>query len=113
MFFDPDNGVADETKMHRGIGPKHIYVSDLERFWSRGQSLVIYHTGAHEPTDDRIAEVRGMLSDGLENAEITAPRFRRGTGSALFAVAEPCHRERIRERTLGLLAGPWEKKRPL
>ncbi len=44
VFFDPDNGVDGEE----GTSSKHVYFSDLKRYWARGQSVLTYHHLSHE-----------------------------------------------------------------
>jgi hypothetical protein len=65
VFFDPDNGVAGEY----GNSSKHVYLSDLERYWKRGQSLLTYHhlarNGTHDAQVDNIkADFQSALPDG-------------------------------------------------
>src|ERR1019366_7851642 len=39
VFFDPDNGID----LNAGSSAKYVYLSELKRYWSRGQSVLIYH----------------------------------------------------------------------
>jgi hypothetical protein len=91
VLFDPDNGIGGE----QGQSAKHIYLSDMRRYWKRGQSLLIYH---HLPMDrlanDAIKEMTELLS-GLQNSRIVTYHFRRSEGRVYFFCLQPGHFNRI------------------
>jgi hypothetical protein len=91
VFFDPDNGIGGE----RGKSAKHVYLSDLRRYWERGQSLLIYH---HLPmygsASDAITATKIQLLS-LLNAKVNAYHFRTGTGRVYFLCLKPAHSSRV------------------
>ena len=43
IFFDPDNGLEiPSVKRHRADGPKYVWYDELEPFFARGKSLIVY-----------------------------------------------------------------------
>ena len=43
VFCDPDNGITNTVKPASRLGSKYIFIDDIDRFYSRGQSLIVYH----------------------------------------------------------------------
>lgn len=87
VFIDPDNGLADG----RPISAKHIYLKELESYWNRRKSLLIYH---HLPQRRPAEPVIGRWAQELrklEDSHITHFRFRRGTGRVYFLCVQPVH----------------------
>ena len=107
VCVDPDNGIAKPDMMYQRRGPKYTYISDLQEFWERGQSLVVYqHLGHAASAEVQIAEKVAMLRGGLDVEPIPL-RFRRGSSRVFFVLPQPGHRERIDARLDRMLAGPW------
>ena len=107
VCVDPDTGIAKPEQMLRLRGPKFTYISDLQEFWNREQSLVVYqHT-------DRVLgsaqDVAAKLRDGLPGAEPIPMRYRHGASRVFFVLPQPAHRERIEARIARMLDGPWAK----
>ena len=108
--LDPDNGIAKPEQMLRLRGPKFTYISDLQEFWDRGQSLVVYqHLGMSAPAEDQIAKKAALLQSGLPGAEPIPLWYHRGTARVFFVLPQPAHRERIEARIQRMLDGPWAK----
>jgi hypothetical protein len=105
VFFDPDNGINfDESCIP---SPKHISLQELQRFWDRGQSLLIYHhlnrkKGGHRAD---IIGVERQLGERF-NAEIRHFHFRRGTSRVLFLIIQSCHEKSLDWLSEGNL--PWK-----
>jgi hypothetical protein len=95
VFFDPDNGID----LNAGSSAKHVYLSELKRYWSRGQSVLIYHhlsrTGSHER---QIGNLELKLSDAFPNSFTLVYRLRRGTARAYFLCVQPKHRNHVQGR---------------
>ena len=104
VFFDPDNGVrrSDHSMPpHRSKAEKHTYLSELQAFVDRGQSVVVYHhadRSAAVPVQARrrLADLRDEL--GVE--PLAAVRASRGTTRLFLVVPAPAHRGQL-ERRLG------------
>lgn len=93
VFFDPDNGIGN-----RDISsPKHVYLSDLKRYWARGQSLLIYHhLPQHRPAQDVIGRFEVALGE-MSDCRVKSFRLRRGTGRVYFLCIQLGHRDFARE----------------
>ena len=110
VYLDPDTGLAPENKMFRKDGTKYTYVSHLNRFWQRGQTLVIYQQLPQGKTAETwFPEIAALLRKGLHQAEPIAFRFRKGTSRAFFVVPQPDHCKRIESRIHRMLATPWQQ----
>ena len=105
VFLDPDNGFGREEWNYRKSGPKFAYLDDLQAFWDRGQSLVLYqHLGMNVPAVDSIRDRSVELRRALNVVETFALRF----GSRVFfVIPQPMHEGYLRARIGRLLRGPW------
>lgn len=106
VFLDPDNGLKLEGQ---GSSPKHAYLSELERYLDRGQSLVVYqHSDRSESVDEqikrRVSRVRQALHDKYE---VFALRYKRGTSRAFFVIPQAQHRNIIKNRAAQFVKGRW------
>jgi hypothetical protein len=88
VFFDPDNGI----QTGQPLSPKHVYLGELQSYWEKGKSLLIYHhlpqRRAAEPAIHRWTE---KLRRFLVECQVTHYRFRRGTGRVYFLCVQPRH----------------------
>ena len=98
VFVDPDNGVASENTPLGSA--QHVLPYELERFFERGQSLVIYH---HLARTDALDQIKG-LSERLRG-ELDLPRhqpwalwYHRGTARVYFIAAQERHKPIILDR---------------
>ena len=106
VFIDPDNGIASENTP---LGsPQHVLPYELDRFYDRGQSLVIYH---HLARADALTQIKG-LSERLRG-ELDLPRsplalwYHRGTARVYFIVPHERHRAVLENRLKSFLDSPW------
>ena len=110
VFVDPDNGIAiadkGEANQATGItkvdlyskrGPKYVFMDDLERFYKRGQSLVIYHhMGRQGTATEQINRLAERLKECLKLPYLPrALRYRRGTTRFYFIVPHERHRDEL------------------
>ena len=58
IFFDPDNGLEVGTKRHAKRGPKYTFYDEIEPYWQRDQSLVIYQHIGHQGSAEEQIEKR-------------------------------------------------------
>ena len=64
VFVDPDNGIASDNTP---VGsPKHVLPYELEQFYERGQSLIIYHHLARTDADNLINGLAKELQELLD-----------------------------------------------
>jgi hypothetical protein len=91
VFLDPDNGLEiSSTPYHRDKGPKFAFYREVEQFWQRGQSLVIYqHKNFHETTEIQIRNRFKELGDRLNTKEIYAIYLPNYSGRIFFVVPQP------------------------
>jgi hypothetical protein len=60
-FFDPDNGIqVKSTRYGRTGSSKYLYWHEMERFWGRGYSLLIYQ---HFPRVERAPYIASKASE--------------------------------------------------
>ena len=111
VCVDPDNGIASDDKMHHFDGPKFVYVGDLQAFWERGQSLVIYHhTARNGDAEEQIRKVAAKIKNGIPDAEPIPLWFHRGAARIFFVVSQPDDKgELIKERVSRFLKTSWVK----
>ncbi len=94
VFFDPDNGIGREG----GTSSKHVYYSDLRRYWERGQSILVYHHLSRGiPHTVQIDLRKSELEGELFHSKVHSYRLRRGTARAYFLCIRSEHLTRIRE----------------
>lgn len=110
ICVDPDNGLEVASVWRTAAkGPKYAFIDELQPFWRRGQSLVIYqHATRRGSTADQARQRIAQLCDGLgRKAAIDVMRFRRGSSRLFLIVSQPRHRRRITQRITAMLATPW------
>jgi len=110
VCVDPDNGLeTPSVKPHHARGPKHAFVDELQPFWQRGQSLIVYqHTHRRGTAAEQVARRLPGLRDAFQGAAaIHALRFRRGTSRVFLVIGHPEHGAAIDERIGDMLASPW------
>ena len=88
VFVDPDNGIASEGTAN---SPKHVSMDELQAFFRRGQSLIIYHhLGRHGAAKEQIDEVSMRLVGGLGlSSPPWAIWYHRGTARVYFIIPHP------------------------
>jgi hypothetical protein len=116
VFFDPDNGIGSNARS----SAKHVSLSDLKRYWDRGQSLLIYH---HLPqrqlAETVINQLRGRLQS-FSGIQTQSYHFRRGTARVYMLCLQPRHFGQVPEpETVESLApmlikkSEWARRRGL
>lgn len=111
IFLDPDNGIAGKTSPWRKKGPKYVFMDDLERFYTRGQSLIVYHhLGRHKPANDQIGSLSESIRHCLKLSRPPIPlRYRRGTSRVYFIIPQEKHCANLQGRIESFLQTPWNK----
>ena len=112
VFVDPDNGITEKPIQLRKNGPKYVFMDDLNRFYKRGQNLVIYHLIARwDNADNQIRYFAERLKDCLNLPRLPwALRYRRGTTRAYFIVPHKDHGAALESRLKSFLDRPWCKQ---
>ena len=111
VMLDPDNGITEEGKMYWANGPKHVYPSDIRKFWDLNKSLIIYHhLGRGGAADDQIISVARTVQNTVGAAPISL-RFHRGSPRVFLVVPQRHHREQIEQRVERFLDEEWGKQK--
>ena len=122
VFVDPDNGIAipvkDEADQVTRItkvdpyskrGPKYVFIDDLNLFYKRCQSLVIYHhMGRQGTATEQIKRYAKRLQQYLDLPRSPlALWYHRGTARAYFIVPHERHRAVLEKRLASFADSPW------
>ena len=76
VFLDPDNGILLADAPPSNDSPKHAYLSDLDIFGERRQSVVMYHhLSRNDKYPEQFRRVGRKLRERLPQHEIRALRF--------------------------------------
>ena len=110
VFVDPDNGIASEkVEPWHNKGPKYVFMEDLNRFYKRGQSLVIYHhMGRQGTATEQIKRHAKRLQQYLDLPDLPwSLWYHRGTARAYFIVPHERNRTVLERRLASFLDSPW------
>ena len=109
VFLDPDNGLEPQS-ISTTNALKYAYLSEVEKWFGRGQSVVVYHhLGRNGTHTEQIARWLKRLERRFGPADIFALRFRRGTSRAFFVLATAEHGPSMRQRAEALTVAPWSE----
>ena len=91
IFLDPDNGLeVRSTAYHQDKSPKFAFYREVDQFWRRGQSLVIYqHKNLHETAGMQIQNRFKELCGHLTTKEAYAIYLPSHSGRIFFVVPQP------------------------
>ncbi len=111
VFLDPDNGLEAGTRRHERLGPKYVYMDELQPYLHRGQSLVVYHhLDRSAPAPEQVARLLARLGDRLEGSrQLQALLYRRGTLRAFLVIPAPSHDAVLADRIGRFVGGPWSR----
>jgi hypothetical protein len=110
VFFDPDNGleIPSVQKAHIKAG-KYVYWEELERFWQRGVSLLVYHhLNRTMPAMKQVGQVAELARTKLAGARPLPLVFRRGSCRVFWLLCpdSPFGRE-LEQRAVDFVQGGW------
>jgi hypothetical protein len=110
VFFDPDNGLETSSiPKHARKAGKYIFWDELRPFWTRGQSLIVYHhlnrtAPAHVQTQRLKARFQAEMN---EPALLLSLLFRRGSCRHFWVVGQEQHAPVLRAKMEAMLASGW------
>ena len=116
VLLDPDKGLAPPSASQSS--PEHAYLSEVERFVERGQTVIIYHHlgrtweghGASHPEQMRYGAEQIKSALRLDRSpEILW--FRRGTARAYFVLPARDHVTTIEKRLAEFRASVWATRK--
>lgn len=111
-FFDPDNGIETRSvPMNSRKGGKYVFWGELEPFWKRGQSLVIYHhLNRTAPIEAQTKALREKFRRHFPDAGLVAPLlFRRGSCRHFWLIGQGRHSGDLQSGIEVLLASDWSR----
>jgi hypothetical protein len=112
VFFDPDNGFEIPSVLKRGSkAGKYIYFDELDSFWERDQSLIIYHhlnrsSSVEEQTQALRRRILAKFSDA---ALVRCLLFRRGSCRHFWILAKATHAARLKSGLQMMLRSGWDR----
>ena len=112
VFLDPDKGLEiASTGRHEKDSPQYVYFDELERFRTRGQSVVIYqhiHRKRGETAQIQIDQRFAKIREHIGSEDAFALLYHRGTARAFFVVpADTETRQLLLERSQSFVEGLW------
>ena len=110
IFVDPDNGLEAGTKRHLKWGPKYIFFDELEPYYKRGQSLIIYHhTSRRGTAEEQVRERLAQIEERLNSGGTFALLYHRGSSRAFLVVPSEKHKSILTEKVEQFMQGPWSQ----
>ena len=110
IFVDPDNGLEAGTKRHQKQGPKYVFFDELEPYYRRGQSLIIYHhTSRRGTAEEQVRERLAQIDERLNNGGTFALLYHRGSSRAFLVVPSEKHESILTEKAEQFMQGPWSQ----
>ncbi len=105
VFLDPDNGLANNSRSDDRPSRKHVYLKEVSRFVSQGNSVVIYHhLGRKNHLEDINGQAASLRQVGIDKLWVL--RFKRISPRAFFIIPNG-RTELLEKRTRVFLDGPW------
>jgi hypothetical protein len=112
IFFDPDNGLETPSvpKIHLKAG-KYVYWDELDLFWQRGQSLLVYHhLNRTMSSAQQVRELAIVIGVRLPGAVVRPLVYRRGSSRVFWLVYRKSDLGiEMERRALGFLDGVWSR----
>lgn len=98
VYLDPDTGIGPDEKKFLKPGLKYAYLSDIQEFWCKGKSIVVYQHLGHANANDQIRAKKAALR------QFTEPIALKYGARVFFILPQPCHRPRIEARVRRMAA---------
>ena len=119
VFFNPDNGIADQVSPTSKKDTKYVFMDDLKCFAENGNSLVIYHHFDRskkeekagegekgEKADKQIQRISKRLKTDL-NRHVRILKWNRWSARFYFIVAQQSHKYVIENRLESFRTSKW------
>ena len=108
IFFNPDNGVANQESPTSSKGTKYVFVNELDRFAKCGKSLVVYHHLGRTNHGLKIHSVARELACCLQ-LPVWSFRYSAWSSRAYFIVLQRQHAPKVVSRLTYFLQSDWCK----
>ena len=110
IFVDPDNGLEVGTKRHHKRGPKYVFFDELEPYYKRGQSIVIYqHISRMGSAEEQVRERLAQIDERLNSDSTFALLYHRGAARAFLVVPSEKHKSILTGKAEQFMEGPWSQ----
>jgi len=110
IFVDPDNGLEAGTKRNMKRGPKYVFFDELEPYYKRGQSLIIYHHTCRRGTaEEQVRERLAQIEERFNSGGTFALLYHRGSSRAFFVVPSEKHKSILTGKAEQFMQGPWSQ----
>jgi hypothetical protein len=110
VFLDPDNGLAGRA-MQPGspLSRKYVFLSEIQDYARRGQSVVVYHHQTREKGGIRVQVQKrfDLLQQAVRTANVWAIIFRRQSVRAYFVLTSPRDRDNLFARSAAFVNSKW------
>lgn len=121
VFADPDNGIATKDMTQKDAGKKspltkrnakHIFIDELQPFFAKGKSIVIYqHLGQRNQTDrERIEDISTRLKQELQPKMLWALRWNHLSPRIFFILARKEHETGIKNQLEAFGKSEWARQ---
>ncbi len=111
VFFDPDNGLqTPSVPIGAPKSGKYVFWHELDQFWRRGQSLVVYHhTNRTMPVKHQTLALEERFASAFPDAGyLKWLLFRRGSCRHFWIVGQQKHKEQLSAGVDQMLASGWD-----
>lgn len=97
VFFDPDNGIEiDSCPKTRKNHVKYIYFDELNDYFKRGQSLIVYNHRDRKPEKEYLSHLENILNYTKQSpCKLFILRLSRNAIRDFFFVLQPEHADDI------------------
>jgi len=110
IFVDPDNGLEVGIKRHMKLGPKYVFFDELEPYYKRGQSIVIYqHIFRRGTAKEQVRERLAQIDERLNSDSTFALLYHRGAARAFLVVPSEKHKSILTKKVEQFMQGPWSQ----
>jgi hypothetical protein len=110
VFFDPDNGLEiPSIPKHGPKAGKYVFLDELDLFWQRGQSLIIYHhLNRSASVEQQTQSLRKRLVSKFDGAALVrSVLFRRGSCRHFWILGQAAHAAGLKSRVEAMLSSGW------
>ena len=110
VFFDPDNGFeTPSVPIHSLKAGKYVYLDELNLFWERGQSLIVYHHLNRSASVEQQTHIlrKRLLAEFSDAVFVRSILFRRGSCRHFWILAQRDHAANLKSRVDAMLDSGW------
>jgi len=113
LFLDPDNNILMNTDgyNYQADGSKYTFPFEIEEYYSKGQSLIIYNHANRQPVVDYIRRFDFINNNPVfGDARAFIMKYNRQQIRYYLLVIRPEHIRSIEECVKHMISGPWGRQ---